>query len=186
MAAMERRGGVSLHARLCAIAADADAVAAAAAALALPVLPNLRCGLWYVPPACDPASAKVASDPTANNTSAVTAAYAAPITAGAPSSPPLPSRATPAPDDVSTGPPVAGGGAAAAVPVPWPVAAPVYFMSKDGHRGQWDVSLRRLNLHLAACALHNGGATVVDSTGRGKALPDSFAKVRSTVHTATP
>jgi len=59
-----------------------------------------------------------------------------------------------------------------------PTKPPVYFMSKDGHPGKWTFSLRRLNLQLFEAVLDAGGATVVDSTGRGKAVPDSFSKVR--------
>ena len=63
----------------------------------------------------------------------------------------------------------------------WYLRAPspaetAYFMSKDGHRGQWDMSLRRLNLTLLDAVLAAGAALLVDSTGRGKPVPDSFAK----------
>lgn len=51
-----------------------------------------------------------------------------------------------------------------------------YFKSTDGHHGQWDFSLRRLNLQLLPILGHYGGAVVVDSTRRGKSLPDSFSK----------
>lgn len=51
-----------------------------------------------------------------------------------------------------------------------------YFKSTDGHHGQWDFSLRRLNLQLIPIVGSNGGAVVVDSTRRGKSLPDSFSK----------
>lgn len=51
-----------------------------------------------------------------------------------------------------------------------------YFKSTDGHHGQWDFSLRRLNLQLIPILGNGGGAVVVDSTRRGKSLPDSFSK----------
>lgn len=51
-----------------------------------------------------------------------------------------------------------------------------YFKSTDGHHGQWDFSLRRLNLQLLHVLGSHGGAVVVDSTRRGKSLPDSFSK----------
>ncbi|EXJ93109.1 initiator tRNA phosphoribosyl transferase [Capronia epimyces CBS 606.96] len=51
-----------------------------------------------------------------------------------------------------------------------------YFKSTDGHHGQWDFSLRRLNLQLLPILGKYGGAVVVDSTRRGKNLPDAFSK----------
>ncbi|OAP61097.1 initiator tRNA phosphoribosyl transferase [Fonsecaea erecta] len=51
-----------------------------------------------------------------------------------------------------------------------------YFKSTDGHHGQWDFSPRRLNLQLLPILAAHGGAIVVDSTRRGKNLPDAFSK----------
>lgn len=51
-----------------------------------------------------------------------------------------------------------------------------YFKSTDGHHGQWDFSLRRLNLQLLPILSRHGGAVIVDSTRRGKNLPDAFSK----------
>lgn len=51
-----------------------------------------------------------------------------------------------------------------------------YFKSTDGHHGQWDFSRRRLNLQLLPVLGDYGGAVVVDSTRRGKNLPDAFSK----------
>ncbi|KIW75927.1 hypothetical protein Z517_10672 [Fonsecaea pedrosoi CBS 271.37] len=51
-----------------------------------------------------------------------------------------------------------------------------YFKSTDGHHGQWDFSPRRLNLQLLPILSAYGGAIVVDSTRRGKNLPDAFSK----------
>lgn len=51
-----------------------------------------------------------------------------------------------------------------------------YFKSTDGHHGQWAFSLRRLNLQLLPILAEHGGAVVVDSTRRGKNLPDAFSK----------
>ena len=50
------------------------------------------------------------------------------------------------------------------------------FKSTDGHRGEWNLNLRRLNLHLVTLIAQKGGALLVDATRRGRALPDSFAK----------
>ena len=52
----------------------------------------------------------------------------------------------------------------------------VRFKSTDGHRGEWNLNLRRLNLHLVTLIAQKGGALLVDATRRGRALPDSFAK----------
>ncbi|SCU97212.1 LADA_0H05094g1_1 [Lachancea dasiensis] len=51
-----------------------------------------------------------------------------------------------------------------------------YFKSTDGHTNQWDFSLRRLNLHLLPTISHNGGLIIVDSTRRGKRMPDALSK----------
>jgi len=51
-----------------------------------------------------------------------------------------------------------------------------YFKSTDGHHGQWDFSPRRLNLQLLRILTAHGGAVIVDSTRRGKNLPDAFSK----------
>jgi tRNA A64-2'-O-ribosylphosphate transferase len=52
----------------------------------------------------------------------------------------------------------------------------VYFKSTDGHMGQWSFSLRRLNLQLVDVLQKYGGAVVVDSTRRGKSMPDALSK----------
>ncbi|KAI0004031.1 initiator tRNA phosphoribosyl transferase [Xylariaceae sp. FL0662B] len=51
-----------------------------------------------------------------------------------------------------------------------------YFKSTDGHAGQWAFSTRRLNLHLIPVIGAHDGVIVVDSTRRGKAMPDALAK----------
>ncbi|OJD11891.1 hypothetical protein AJ78_07434 [Emergomyces pasteurianus Ep9510] len=51
-----------------------------------------------------------------------------------------------------------------------------YFKSTDGHEGQWDFSLRRLNLQLLDILRENGGCVIVDSTRRGKSIPDALSK----------
>jgi tRNA A64-2'-O-ribosylphosphate transferase len=51
-----------------------------------------------------------------------------------------------------------------------------YFKSTDGHFGQWDFSLRRLNLQVLSIVGKYGGAVIVDSTRRGKSMPDALAK----------
>ncbi|KAI1363461.1 initiator tRNA phosphoribosyl transferase [Xylaria arbuscula] len=55
-------------------------------------------------------------------------------------------------------------------------AGSAYFKSTDGHAGQWNFSSRRLNLHLLAVIGRNDGCIVVDSTRRGKAMPDALSK----------
>lgn len=54
--------------------------------------------------------------------------------------------------------------------------ASVYFKSTDGHMGEWAFSLRRLNLQLLDVVGEYGGAVVVDSTRRGKSMPDALSK----------
>lgn len=51
-----------------------------------------------------------------------------------------------------------------------------YFKSTDGHFGQWTLSLRRLNLQVLDCVEQHGGAVIVDSTRRGKSMPDALSK----------
>ncbi|KAL2266392.1 hypothetical protein VTJ83DRAFT_5744 [Remersonia thermophila] len=51
-----------------------------------------------------------------------------------------------------------------------------YFKSTDGHTGQWKFSLRRLNLHLLGLLGEFGGCIIVDSTRRGKRMPDALSK----------
>ncbi|KAL1839197.1 hypothetical protein VTJ49DRAFT_1786 [Mycothermus thermophilus] len=51
-----------------------------------------------------------------------------------------------------------------------------YFKSTDGHTGQWKFSLRRLNLHLLGLVGEFGGCIIVDSTRRGKRMPDALSK----------
>ncbi|KAL1957634.1 hypothetical protein VTO42DRAFT_5611 [Malbranchea cinnamomea] len=51
-----------------------------------------------------------------------------------------------------------------------------YFKSTDGHAGQWDFSLRRLNLQILDIVNQHGGCIIVDSTRRGKAMPDALSK----------
>lgn len=56
-------------------------------------------------------------------------------------------------------------------------AASAYFKSTDGHAGQWSFSTRRLNLHLLLDVIAEwGGCIVVDSTRRGKRMPDALSK----------
>ena len=51
-----------------------------------------------------------------------------------------------------------------------------YFKSTDGHTNVWSFSLRRLNLHLLPIILEHGGVVIVDSTRRGKLMPDALLK----------
>eukprot|EP01135_Chromosphaera_perkinsii_P002563 Nk52_evm79s224 gene=Nk52_evmTU79s224 len=52
----------------------------------------------------------------------------------------------------------------------------VYFKSTDGHLGKWELSTRRRNLHLVSLLVELGTCVVLDSTKRGRMVPDSFAK----------
>ncbi|KAI4086988.1 MAG: hypothetical protein LQ344_007116 [Seirophora lacunosa] len=51
-----------------------------------------------------------------------------------------------------------------------------YFKSTDGHQGQWAFSPRRLNLHVLDIVEKHGGCIIVDSTRRGKSMPDALSK----------
>ena len=51
-----------------------------------------------------------------------------------------------------------------------------YFKSTDGHTNQWDFSTRRLNFHLFPTLRSSGGIIIVDSTRRGKKIPDALSK----------
>ncbi|CAH00226.1 tRNA A64-2'-O-ribosylphosphate transferase [Kluyveromyces lactis] len=51
-----------------------------------------------------------------------------------------------------------------------------YFKSTDGHMNQWDFSTRRLNFHLLPLLGENGGLVILDSTRRGKKIPDALSK----------
>lgn len=51
-----------------------------------------------------------------------------------------------------------------------------YFKSMDGHVGCWDFSMKRLNLNVLEAVAEHGGALIVDSTTKGKKLPDALAK----------
>lgn len=52
----------------------------------------------------------------------------------------------------------------------------VYFKSTDGHTTQWDFSTRRLNLHILNLIQECNGIVIVDSTRRGKRMPDALSK----------
>lgn len=51
-----------------------------------------------------------------------------------------------------------------------------YFKSTDGHTGQWSFSLRRLNFHLLPLIGKSGGIAIIDSTRKGKLMPDALLK----------
>lgn len=94
--------------RLNSILEDADWVASFCKSRAadLPIIPNLRCGLWYV-------------------------------------------------SHASSG---------------------AYFKSTDGHTLDWTFSLKRYNLDLLNTIQEHDGCVLVDSTRRGKSMPDAFSK----------
>ncbi|KAF9108648.1 hypothetical protein BGX29_009303 [Mortierella sp. GBA35] len=52
----------------------------------------------------------------------------------------------------------------------------VYFKSTDGHTGIWDFNLRRYNPHLITTIMKHGGCIIVDSTRKGKRVPDALSK----------
>ncbi|KAF9912949.1 hypothetical protein EC991_007563 [Linnemannia zychae] len=52
----------------------------------------------------------------------------------------------------------------------------VYFKSTDGHTGIWDFNLRRYNPHLISTIIKHGGCIIVDSTRKGKRVPDALSK----------
>ncbi|KAG0671160.1 hypothetical protein C6P45_001173 [Maudiozyma exigua] len=51
-----------------------------------------------------------------------------------------------------------------------------YFKSTDGHTDQWDFSTKRLNFHLLNTIAEYEGVTIIDSTRRGKKIPDALSK----------
>jgi tRNA A64-2'-O-ribosylphosphate transferase len=57
-----------------------------------------------------------------------------------------------------------------------PSSAYAYFKSTDGHAGNWGFNMRRSNLALAEMAEKKGGIILVDSTRRGKRMPDALSK----------
>ncbi|ORZ11583.1 tRNA A64-2'-O-ribosylphosphate transferase [Absidia repens] len=52
----------------------------------------------------------------------------------------------------------------------------VYFKSTDGHAGIWDFNVRRGNFHILDLIAAYQGCIVVDSTRRGKRIPDALSK----------
>ncbi|EGV66650.1 initiator tRNA phosphoribosyl transferase [Yamadazyma tenuis ATCC 10573] len=51
-----------------------------------------------------------------------------------------------------------------------------YFKSTDGHTNEWQFSYRRLNLHLVPVVEQHGGIVLIDSTRKGKLVPDALSK----------
>ncbi|KAF2273776.1 uncharacterized protein EI97DRAFT_435697 [Westerdykella ornata] len=51
-----------------------------------------------------------------------------------------------------------------------------YFKSTDGHVSGWSFSLRRLNFQVLDVVGKHGGCVIVDSTRRGKSMPDALSK----------
>lgn len=54
--------------------------------------------------------------------------------------------------------------------------ASAYFKSTDGHTNEWNFSLRRLNYQVLELVGREGGCVIVDSTRRGKSMPDALSK----------
>ncbi|CUM45571.1 uncharacterized protein AC631_03729 [Debaryomyces fabryi] len=103
-----RKDSLSIKNRLQSIIYDALFVESTKDKVGLPLVPNERCGLWYVPPNKQ--------------------------------------------KDTS------------------------YFKSTDGHTGEWSFSLRRLNFHLLPKISAYGGIAIIDSTRKGKLMPDALLK----------
>ncbi|KAI9749374.1 MAG: mitochondrial 5-aminolevulinate synthase [Chaenotheca gracillima] len=55
-------------------------------------------------------------------------------------------------------------------------AGSCYFKSTDGHMDNWRLNLRRLNLHVLDIVGNGDGCIIVDSTRRGKRMPDALSK----------
>ncbi|KAF4995070.1 hypothetical protein FGRMN_5365 [Fusarium graminum] len=53
--------------------------------------------------------------------------------------------------------------------------ASAYFKSTDGHERAWKFSTRRLNFHLVELIEKHDGIIIVDSTRRGKRMPDALS-----------
>lgn len=51
-----------------------------------------------------------------------------------------------------------------------------YFKSTDGHTGEWKFSMRRLNFHLLFLLKEERNLVLVDSTRKGKLMPDALLK----------
>ncbi|RCI01688.1 hypothetical protein CU098_010189 [Rhizopus stolonifer] len=51
-----------------------------------------------------------------------------------------------------------------------------YFKSTDGHMHMWDFNIRRNNLHLIPMITQHHGCIIVDSTRKGKKIPDALSK----------
>ncbi|RKP29650.1 initiator tRNA phosphoribosyl transferase [Metschnikowia bicuspidata] len=51
-----------------------------------------------------------------------------------------------------------------------------YFKSTDGHTGEWKFSMRRLNFHLLPLLQEFRNLVLVDSTRKGKLIPDALLK----------
>jgi tRNA A64-2'-O-ribosylphosphate transferase len=52
----------------------------------------------------------------------------------------------------------------------------VYFKSTDGHYGKWSFNKRRMNLWIIEIIIKHKGVIIVDSTQRGKKIPDALSK----------
>lgn len=51
-----------------------------------------------------------------------------------------------------------------------------YFKSTDGHMHIWDFNIRRNNFHLLPIIAEHKGCIIVDSTRKGKRIPDALSK----------
>ena len=56
------------------------------------------------------------------------------------------------------------------------VTARVYFKSTDGHYGNWSFNRRRMNLGILPLIIQHNGLMIIDSTQKGKKIPDALSK----------
>ncbi len=52
----------------------------------------------------------------------------------------------------------------------------VYFKSTDGHHGNWAFNKRRMNLGILPLIFKHKGLMIIDSTQKGKKMPDALSK----------
>ena len=138
----------------------------------MPLLANLRCGLWYVQPTDDEDSLKhiMASSGEGQQQQPEEEAVATPSchsssSEGSPQQQPLTSLLPTA----ETCPPTCYKGTDGTQQQRTADGPPTcYFKSTDGHCNNWMFSLTRLNMHVAMLAARKGGVMIVDATRKGK------------------
>ena len=140
----------------------------------MPLLANLRCGLWYVQPTDDEDSNHImassgegqqqqqqqseeeaAATPSCHINSSERSPQQQPSNSLLPTAETPPTFFLKCTDGTqqqrtADGPPTC------------------YFKSTDGHCNNWMFSLTRLNMHVAMLAARKGGVMIVDATRKGK------------------